>query len=396
MEVARMRITQAWGRVTVAAAMAFGLAVAMSEGVAAQPAAPAAVHAFRLSDIKHVWVIELENQGYTQSFGHPAADPYLARTLRSEGALLTNYFAIGHNSAANYIAQISGQAPNVLSQIDCPVWVPLPDVTVSPYHQILGPEGGCVFPDSAQTLGNQLSNVKLTWKAYLEDMGNDPARDRTVSTAQGPACGHPGTFGIDHTQNAEKTDQFSARHDGFMNFRSVTANGAYCAAHVLSLRPLATDLSAAARTPAFSWISPNMCDDGHDAPCATGAPGGLTQTDKFLARWVPAIMASPAYRAGGLILITFDEGNTNAACCGESSGLSSSHPNTPLPGLGGPGGGDVGMVALSPFIKPGTVSKVAYNHYSMLRTVEDIFGLTHLGDAAMAAVKSFGLDVFTQ
>jgi hypothetical protein len=389
-----MRFTANWRRFVIAGAAAAAVAVAMAAGATGAAARPSGPHAFRLSQIKHVWVIDLENKGFTQSFGQPSADPFLARTLRSEGALLTNYFAIGHNSAANYIAQISGQAPNLLTQVDCPIWVPLPDVTVSPYQQILGPEGGCVFPDSAQTLGNQLSNAKLSWKAYLEDMGNDPARDRTVSTAQGPACGHPGTFGIDHTQNAEKADQFSARHDGFMFFRSVTANAAYCAAHVLSLRPLAADLSAAAKTPAFSWISPNMCDDGHDAPCVTGAPGGLTQIDKFLARWVPAIMASPAYRAGGLILITFDEGNTDAACCGESSGLSSSHPNTPLPGLGGPGGGDVGMVALSPFIKPGTVSKVAYNHYSMLRTVEDIFGLSHLGDAAMAAVKSFGLDVF--
>lgn len=53
------------------------------------------------------------------------------------------------------------------------------------------------------------------------------------------------------------------------------------------------------------------------------------------------------------------------------------------------------MVALSPYIKPGTVSTVAYNHYSMLRTIEDIFGLPHLGDAAKPGLRSFGMDVFT-
>jgi phosphatidylinositol-3-phosphatase len=387
-----MRLTVPWGRFVIAGAAAITVAMAMAGGAAARPA----VHqAFRLQQIKHVWVIELENKGFTQSFGDPAADPYLARTLVGEGALLTNYFAIGHNSADNYIAQISGQAPNILSQEDCPVWVPLPDVTWPPYHQVLGPEGGCVFPASVPTLGNQLSGAKLSWKAYLEDMGNNPSRDNTVATAQGPACGHPGTLGIDHTLSATKTDQYSARHQGFMYFRSVTSSASYCAAHVVSLRPLLSDLSAAVRTPAFSWISPNMCDDGHDVPCVTGQPGGLAQIDKFLATWVPKIMASPAYKQGGLILITFDEGSTDAACCGESSGFSSSHPNTLLPGLGGPGGGDVGLVALSPFIRPGTVSAVDYNHYSMLRTVEDIFGLSHLGDAAMAQVKSFGLDVFT-
>lgn len=388
-----MRVTARWGRFAIAGAAAVTAAVAMAGGAAARPAGSAA---FRLQEIKHVWVIELENQGFAQSFGNPAADPYLARTLRGEGALLTNYFAIGHNSADNYIAQISGQAPNVLTQVDCPLWVPLPDVTVSPYNQVLGPEGGCVFPGTAATLGNQLSNAKLSWKAYLEDMGNNPSRDRTAATPQGPACGHPGTWGIDHTQNATKTDQFAARHEGFMFFQSVTGNQSYCAAHVLSFKPLLSDLSAAAKTPAFSWITPNMCDDGHDAPCVTGQPGGLAQIDKFLAKWVPAIMASPAYKGGGLILITFDEGSGTAACCGESSGFSSSHPNTPFPGITGAGGGDVGLVALSPFIKAGTTSKVDYNHYSMLRTVEDIFGLSHLGDAAMAQVKSFGADVFTR
>ena len=50
---------------------------------------------------------------------------------------------------------------------------------------------------------------------------------------------------------------------------------------------------------------------------------------------------------------------------------------------------------LSPFMKPGTVSTVDYNHYSALRSIEDIFGLSHLGDAAMPQVKAFGPDVYT-
>jgi phosphatidylinositol-3-phosphatase len=370
-----MRISFRWCRFAIAGAAAVGVALAMAQGVSAQSVAR---HAFRLPDIKHVWVIDLENFGYTQSFGDPAADPYLARTLPGEGALLTNFFGIGHESADNYIAQVSGQSPNVLTQADCPLWVPTPEVTVSPYDQVLAPEGGCVFPKSVQTVGNQLSAANLTWKAYLQD-----------------ACGHPSEWGIDHTLNATKTDQYTTRHEGFMFFKAVTSSTAYCAAHVVSFQPLLSDLSAASTTPASSWITPNMCDDGHDAPCVTGQHGGLPQIDAFLAKWVPVIMASPAYKDGGLILITFDEGNTDAACCGESSGISSSHPSTLLPGLTGPGGGDVGLVALSPFIKPGTVSTVDYNQYSLLRTIEDIFGLSHLGDAAMPQVKSFGADVFT-
>ncbi len=392
-----MRIFWSWrtiaGAGVASVVTAAALAAATAVGVAASPATP---QSFRLPAIRHVWVIELENFGYAQSFGSPAANPYLARTLRAKGALLTSYYAIGHHSAANYIAQISGQAPNMLTQEDCPVWVPTTGATVRPYHQVLAPEGGCVFPKSVPTLGNQLSAARLSWAAYMQDMGNNPARDRTVGTVRGPACGHPATWGIDHTQGATATDQYAARHEGFMYFRSVTAEGSYCAAHVLSFRPLRGDLTAASTTPAFSWISPNLCNDGHDVPCVTGQPGGLAQIDEFLASWVPLIMASPAYRDGGLILITFDEGSTDTACCGEKSGFSSSHPNTVSPGLGGPGGGNVGLVALSPFIRPGTVSSVAYSHYSLLRTIEDIFRLPHLGDAAMPEVKSFGADVFTR
>jgi hypothetical protein len=69
-----------------------------------------------LAAVRHAWVTELENQGYAQGFGTPAADPYLARTLPRRGALLEDYYAIGHASADNYIAQVSGQAPSLGTQ----------------------------------------------------------------------------------------------------------------------------------------------------------------------------------------------------------------------------------------------------------------------------------------
>jgi len=282
------------------------------------------------SGTRHVWVIELENQGYAQSFGAPSADPYLARTLLRRGALLAGYYATGHASAGNYIAQVSGQAPSLGTQADCPLWVPFPGhLAAGPYHQLLGE--GCVYPAAVPTLGSQLSAAGRRWAAYLQDMGNDPGRDRTVSTARGPACGHPATGSADRTERAEPGDQYAARHDGFAFFRSVTANPAYCAAHILSFRLLPGDLARASATPAFSFLAPSLCNDGHDAPCADGTPGG----------------------------------------------------------------GRIGAVLLSPLIRPGTVSTAPYNHYSLLRTIEDIFGLPHLGDAAMPQIKSFGTDVFS-
>jgi phosphatidylinositol-3-phosphatase len=391
-----MMATRRWW---LTAALLLPLMLAACTSAAGRPGAGPAAEARSaaadgLAAIRHVWVIELENQGYAGSFGTPSADPYLARTLPRMGARLENYYAIGHASAPNYIAQISGQAPNPATQNDCPVWTPIPGHAVAgPYHQVLGT--GCEYPAGVPTLGGQLSAAGYSWAAYLQDMGNDPARDHTVATARGPGCGHPGAWSLDRTHRAEQADQYAVRHDGFAFFPSVTANRAYCAAHIRSLRPLPGDLAHARTTPAFSWISPNLCNDGHDAPCVTGARGGLAQADTFLARWVPEIMASPAYRDGGLIVITFDEGSGSAACCGETPGPSLSHPDVLLPGRNGPGGGRVGAVLLSPLIRPGTISTTDYNHYSLLRTTEDIFGLSHLGDAAMPQVKPFSARLFS-
>jgi hypothetical protein len=75
-----------------------------------------------------------------------------------------------------------------------------------------GPEG-CVYPAAVQTLGNQLSAAGRSWAAYLQDMGNDPARDNTAGTARRPTCGHPATWAIDHNQKAAKVNQYAGRHD---------------------------------------------------------------------------------------------------------------------------------------------------------------------------------------
>ena len=97
----------------------------------------------------------------------------------------------------------------------------------------------------------------------------------------------------------------------------------------------------------------------------------------------------------GLLIITFDEASDSdhSSCCGEIAGPA----GLTLPAsLSGDGGGDVGAVLLSPCIKPGTVSQTPYNHYTMLRSIEDIFGLPHLGYAQLPGEVSFGSDVFTQ
>jgi hypothetical protein len=99
---------------------------------------------------------------------------------------------------------------------------------------------------------------------------------------------------------------------------------------------------------------------------------------------VPKITSSPAFQQDGLLIVTFDESvGDNSSCCGETAGPSGSAF----------GGGIVGAVLLSRYIKPGTVSTAPYDHFSMLGSVEDIFGLSRIGEAA--GTTAFGADVFT-
>ena len=187
-------------------------------GTAGQAVRPSPAAPGGLTTIRHAWVIELENQGYAQSFGTPSADPYLARTLPRMGALLENYYAIGHSSAANYIAQVSGQAPNLASQSDCPAWTPFPGHAVAgPYHQVLG--AGCVYPAAVQALGGQLSTAGRSWAAYLRSArrAGPPAATRppgpstTRSVPSGATSTPPATTGSRSSSRSPRTGPSATR-----------------------------------------------------------------------------------------------------------------------------------------------------------------------------------------
>jgi hypothetical protein len=340
-----------------------------------------------LPPVKHVFVIVLENKNYDETWSAGSAAPYLAKVLRGQGKLLTNYYGIGHLSLDNYIAMVSGQPPNPQTQADCQRF--------TDFVGTVGSDGiavgqGCVYPPSVPTVADQLEAKGLTWKGYMQDMGDNPARD------QGSTCAHPpvGPTSNDATQTAAADDQYATRHNPFVYFHSIIDRPS-CAANDVPLSHLPGDLSSSGSTASFSFITPDLCNDGHDASCASGEPGGLTQAGHFLEQWVPRILASPGYLDGGMLVITFDEAEAGgsapdaSACCGEVSG-----PNSPMPGIFGPGGGRVGALVISPFVTPGTTSDTPYNHYSLLRTVEDVFGLSHLGYAGANGLASFGGDVF--
>jgi phosphatidylinositol-3-phosphatase len=381
--------------------------------------------------IRHVFIIVLENKNYADTFSASTQDPYLRKTLPAMGALLSQYYGTGHYSLDNYISMISGQSSSRATEEDCSQFADFALTGMSEDGQAAGT--GCVYPSSIKTLADQLAAAGLTWKAYMEDMGNDPSREAA-------ACGHPALNTKDLTQSPEAPsasvaggDQYATRHNPFMYFHSVIDSPA-CGARDVSLKALEADLGRERSTPNFAFITPNLCNDGHDgsgtgAPgerCVDGKPGGLASADAFLKTWVPKILASAAYRKDGLLIVTFDEGNDSAQysrkdpaggkttvtqiyagehCCGQRIGPNVTRPLTQTfvdsPTLTyvidfqGYGGDRIGAVLLSPFIKPGTVSAVPYNHYSLLRSLEDIFGLGHLGYAGQRGLAAFGDDIFT-
>ncbi|GAA1921459.1 alkaline phosphatase family protein [Nocardioides marmoribigeumensis] len=328
--------------------------------------------------VRHVFVINLENKGYDKTWGPGSKAPYLATTLRRKGVLLNAYHGTAHNSQPNYVAQVSGQGPNPDMQADCQVFSPFQGSGTEAPGQYRGV--GCVFPRTVRNIGRQLTAHSLSWKGYMEGMSR--------------ACQHPAVGSQDPTQKATATHAYAVRHNPFMYFRSIIDHPAYCRRHVVPLARLRTDLERVRTTPHLTYITPDLCHDGHDAPCANGEPGGLVSVNRFMRRWVPRILQSPAYRRNGMLVITADEADSPqsdaSACCGDDGPTT----NSPLPGISGFGGGTIGALVISRWTRANTWSSTPYNHYSLLASLEEVFRLPKLGYAARAGRDRFGLDVY--
>lgn len=301
--------------------------------------------------IKHVWLIILENKSYDATFSALNDDTYLWHTLPAQGALLENYYGTGHYSLDNYISLVSGQGQMPDDQDDCPDYDIIGgsvdtsgSVTSNPnFGQMVSSAGpnapvgstGCVYPKSVPTLFNQLDAAHVSWKGYAQDLGNSDNGGQ-VHDAGTQYCGAPysspgptGSTAYPNPGAADATDQYVPKHFPFGWFESILQSGGCNAAHIANLFSptdgLLHDLRSAKTTPAFSWITPDNCSDAHDAVCAgnnlsggfanptTPNPpvndtGGLYAADLFLEHIIPEIEASPAFKQGGLIDITFDEG----------------------------------------------------------------------------------------
>jgi hypothetical protein len=248
----------------------------------------------------HVVVIVMENAEYGEVIGARAA-PYVT-TLAHRYGVATASFAMTHPSLPNYLALTSGSTHGISS--DCT---------------------SCSV--SGQNIVDQLERAGLSWRAYMEDL------PRPCFTGA-------------------EAGEYAKKHDPFAYYSDIVRSPTRCG-RIRGFAALASDLRAG-RLPTFAWITPNLCNDGHDCGVAAG--------DRFLARTTPSLLSELG--PNGLLLVTWDEGRSGAGCCG------------------GAAGGRVATVVAGPRVRPGTREARPVDDYGVLGTIEEVLGLATLGGAA--------------
>jgi len=293
--------------------------------------------------IQHVFLISLASPGYEAAFGSTSQMPYLSATLRPQGVLMTNYSLLDTAPLPNGIATVSGQPPSAATKAGCPR-----------YEE-------CVQEVETLTLADQLVGARLHWHAYVEGMQNAEAKPESCVQPEPEAAVAPAPSG------------YSPLLNPFIFFHSLLDLGD-CDENDVPLDALAGDLKKAEKTANFSYVSPSLCNAGFRGNCPEGTPDGPAAADAFLAKVVPEILASPAYKKDGLLIVNFGAADPAAAADPATA------PADPR---------KVGGLLVSPLLTPGGTDGAAYDPYSMLRSIEDLFALEPLGKAGGAKVKSF-------
>jgi phospholipase C len=252
-----------------------------------------------VSSFSHIFVIVMENHSFEEIIGSSAA-PYF-NELAGRYGLATAYGGLFHPSQANYIAMVSGSGQGVDDNDN---------------HDL-----------DAPTVFDQLEAAGHDWRVAAE---NVPAGCFTGAVSQDGPDG-PGTY--------------ARKHNPAISFVAIQSSAERCAKIIPfnAFDPAAADVQ---------FIFPNLCHDMHDCPIADG--------DRWLSSWVPDLLASPAWKDGGVLFITFDEPPDDAA-------------DARIPTL-----------VISPAVTPGYRSNEPHTHYSLLRTIEEAFHLDCLENACSA------------
>jgi len=287
-----------------------------------------------LKNYQHVFVIMMENTGYNLLIGNPNA-PWINSAAANYG-LATSYFGVTHPSQPNYIAATAG---------------------------IQGADSDADETLNVPNIVDQVESNGKTWKAYMQSLS-------LCTTKLDHACGN---------------QLYERKHNPFVTFADVQSSPARMA-NIVDFSQLSTDL-AAGTVPDYVWISPDQCNDMHGRggpssdPCAFSHESNLIAAgDAFLSGTVSAIMSSSAWTGNSVIFIAWDESeftNSGFGGFGDDSGCCDS--------VAAQGGGHVATIVISHSNHAAVQSGVSYNHYSLLRTIQDGWQLGCLGFTCDAA-----------
>jgi hypothetical protein len=269
----------------------------------AQPGPPLAVGPVAKlphSHSSHVIVIVMENAGYSEVIGAPAA-PYVTALARRYG-VASDSFAMRHPSLPNYLALTSGSMHGIDSDCtDCRV--------------------------AGESMVGQLERAGISWRAYMEDLPS--------ACFEGAGAGG-----------------YAKKHDPFAYYTDIASSPRRCS-RIVGFGALASALRAG-QLPTYAWITPNLCDDGHDC--------GVSAGDRFLERTLPPLLAELGPQ--GFLVLTWDEGSGDEGCCDDAVG------------------GRVPTVLAGPGIRRGADDRQPVDDYGVLGTIEEALGLRPLGGAA--------------
>ncbi len=404
-----------------------------------------------LPPVKHVFLIVLSDRGFPQSFGAPSG--YLSGALRRQGELIQNYYAVAGAPLANEIALVSGQGPTVQTAIDCPVFSRIEPATKGVRGQVIG--SGCAYPAATKTLASQLSSAGDTWKAYLQGVpstaksacrvpkigGKVPQtadsnnaylawRNPFVyfsSMTSSTAC-HNNEVGLGRLANDLKTDSTTPTLSYLIPAPCNDGSEAACHSNATSglaaaNRFLKSVVPEIRRSPAYKdggmiaitfdqapqtgqYADPSACcaspasyPNLRGLPAGTPAappgamgtttPGttttGTTTTDTTTAAPATTTTDTTTTPATATTDTTTTPATTTTAPISLGSG-----ETTPTGG-----GGQVGLLLISRYVKANSTDVVDYfNHFSLLATIENMFGLHRLGYAGAPGLPIFSTGVF--
>ena len=303
----------------------------------------------------HIVVIVEENKDFSQVMA-PAIAPNIAR-LANEYGSADNFFGEVHPSEANYLALLGGDTFGIH---DDDAFYCAPGSTAAHCDHAKEPD----YVDhtvNARHLGDQLRVKGLSWKGYYESIPEPGSLavlsgDKRVGTGSGLSA------------------LYASKHSGFANFRDVQADPARSSL-LVNFEQLDADIKAD-KLPAFALVVPNQCNEMHGL-FGIGVPADCTilntkrligRGDRVIGTLVAKLQTTAAWRSheNMAIVITFDEGSggSRGGCCGVTPGAPSNY-----------GGGHIPTIVITNHGPHGLRDGTPYNHYSLLRTIEDAFGI---------------------